>query len=381
MKTTVCLGQPSWQFASNKTEAAITQLGGQLAPVSFRLPQGVVEPFSVAPWAEEPATSKLVPLLRALRGDFFCTPFGGNETPYRGESHPPHGETANAVWKFESLGNVEDKTTLHLSLAPTIRPGRVDKFIQLRENETTLYCRHIISGMSGRLPVGHHAILKFPLEAESGNLSTSKIRFAQVCPTAFENPEQGGYSSLKPGAEFSRMERVPKADGSHADLSRYPTGRGFDNLVMLVHEARPDFAWSAVTFPQQRYVWFALKDPRVLRNTILWMSNGGRHYAPWSGRHVNILGVEDVTAYFHYGLAESVRSNPVNRRGFATSVLIPKNKPFTVNYIMAVAEIPRGFEKVQAIEAGDGHVTLISTGNHRVLVPMDTGFLGETALE
>ena len=90
---------------------------------------------------------------------------------------------------------------------------------------------------------------------------------------------------------------------------------------MVVHEATPDFAWTAVTFPAQRYVWFALKDPRVLRSTVLWHSNGGRHYPPWNGRHVNVLGMEDVTTYFHFGLAESARPNSISRRGFPTCLL------------------------------------------------------------
>lgn len=380
MKTEVCLGGSSWKFGSNRVEANITRLGGHLAPVRFRLPQGVVEPFAVAPWAQEPEASKLIPLLRSLRGDFFCAPFGGNESAYRGEQHPPHGETANAAWKFESLQKEEHGTTLHLSLAPVVRPGRVDKFIQLRENETALYCRHIISGMTGRIPLGHHALLKLPNEPESANFSTSQIGFGQVLPTPFEDPEHRGYSRLKPGALFKRLDRVPCANGKRADLSRHPTGRGFDDLAMLVHEASPDFAWSAVTYPRQRYVWFALKDPRVLRSTLLWMSNGGRHYSPWNGRHINVLGVEDVTSYFHYGLEESVRPNPVNQRGFATSIQLRRNTPFTVSTIMAVAEIPAGFEKVQAIVPDKDHVTLISTGKHRVHVPLQTSFLG-TSLE
>ena len=95
-------GQPSWPFASDKVDAAITRQGGHLAPVRFRLPHGVVQPYSVAPWAEEKASAKLIPLLRSLRGDFFCAPFGGSDSVYRGEKHPPHGEVANSNWKLES---------------------------------------------------------------------------------------------------------------------------------------------------------------------------------------------------------------------------------------------------------------------------------------
>ncbi len=269
--------------------------------MKFRLPHGVVEPYSVAPWAEEKPADKIPHLLRLLRGDFLCAPFGGSESAYRGEQHPPHGETANAAWTFESLEKDAARTTLHLSLRTKIRPGRVEKFIGLRRGETALYCRHVFSGFSGRMNLGHHATLKFsdaPGAHEQGLVATSPIAFAQVLPVPFEKPEEGGYSSLKPGAAFTRLDQVPAADGTTADLSRYPARRGFEDLVMITHEAAPDFAWTAVTFPAQRYVWFALKDPRVLRSTVLWHSNGGRHYAPWSGRHTGVLGLEDVTSLF-----------------------------------------------------------------------------------
>jgi cobalt/nickel transport system permease protein len=42
-------------------------------------------------------------VLRVLRGDFFCLPFGGNATAWHGEKHPLHGETANREWRLESF--------------------------------------------------------------------------------------------------------------------------------------------------------------------------------------------------------------------------------------------------------------------------------------
>ena len=95
-------GQPSWRIASPHVEAFVTELGGHLGPVSFRLGGKRIEPYSVAPWAEERIDPATPNILRVLRGDFFCMPFGGNETPYRGERHPVHGETANARWELKS---------------------------------------------------------------------------------------------------------------------------------------------------------------------------------------------------------------------------------------------------------------------------------------
>ncbi len=380
MKLTRIHGQPSWRFRSDRVEAAITRQGGHLAPVRFRLPHGVVEPFSVAPWAGEKLPKKIPPLLRSLRGDFFCAPFGGNESVYRGERHPPHGETANASWKFKSFAQSKVETELRLSLETRVRPGRIDKTLRLRRGETVLYCRHVLSGLTGKVNLGHHAMLKFPDRSGSGLIDTSPISFAQVLPVPFEKPAGGGYSSLKPGALFSRLGQVPAADGTTADLSRYPARRGFEDLVMVTHEVAPDFAWTAVTFPAQRYVWFALKDPRVLRSTVLWISNGGRHYPPWNGRHVNVMGLEDVTSYFHLGLAESVRPNPVSRRGIATHLSLKADASLSVNYIMGVAAIPKGWGRVKTITPDLQGIILHSAQGRAVHAPLDLGFLyGKTS--
>jgi hypothetical protein len=375
MKLTRIRGQDSWRFASDRIDAAVTQQGGHLAPVQFHLPQGVVEPFSVAPWAEEKIGPEFPAVLKSLRGDFFCAPFGGSKSNYQGESHPPHGEVANSNWKLEAIKKDKTITELHLSLKTKIRSGRVDKMIRLRRGETALYCRHVISGMSGKMNLGHHATLKFPDTPGSGLIDTSPISFAQVLPVPFENPDQRGYSSLKPGALFSRLDQVPALDGTMADLGRYPARRGYEDLVMAVHEATPEFAWTAVTFPKERYVWFALKDPRVLRSTTMWISNGGRHYPPWNGRHVNVMGLEDVTSYFHRGLADSAQPNPISKRGIPTHLTLKKSTPLVVNYIMAVAALPRKWGRVKSITPGPHGVTLRSIAGKDIVVPLDFNFL------
>lgn len=375
MKKSIVAGQPSWQFASDKVEAAITEMGGHLAPVRFRLGRRVIEPFSIAPWATEKLAQRTPPVLQALRGDFFCAPFGGNVSPYRTEKHPPHGETANAKWRFLSIEEDARCTTLKLSLRTKIRSGRIRKSIQLRKGQTALYCRHELSGMKGKMNVGHPAMLKFPDAPESGHISTSQIQYAQVLPTLLEDPDQRGYSSLQPGAIFTRLERVPTIFGGLVNISRYPARRGFEDLIMVVHAARGKLAWTAVTFPDEGYVWFSLKDPHVLQSMVMWISNGGRHYAPWNGRHVNVIGLEDVTSFFHYGLAESARKNSVNREGFATSLSLNPHSPLVVNYIMAVAAIPRDFEIVKTIRSDPGSIFLTSPSRRTVRVKVDTDFL------
>ncbi|HOQ85548.1 MAG TPA: hypothetical protein PLQ89_07490, partial [Phycisphaerae bacterium] len=319
--------QPSFQLKSTTVEAYVTEQGGHLAPVVFDRQGCKIQPFSVAPWAEERPDPSLPQLLKVLRGDFFCMPFGGNDQPFKGEKFPAHGETANNRWTFESLEKDDGRTTLHLSMKTSVRKGRVDKRISVIDGHNAVYSQHVISQMSGPMNLGHHATLKFPDEPGSGYVTFSPYRFGQVFIEPTERPEERGYSILKPGYEFKDHRKVATITGEFTDLSRYPARRGFEDIVQIVADAKRDVAWTAVSFPRQRYVWFALKDPKVLAGTVMWMSNGGRHYAPWNGRHVSVMGLEEITGYFHIGIAASAKKNPFNDRGVPTVLKLNPAKP------------------------------------------------------
>ncbi len=374
-KLQTVLGQPSWRLASKDVEAHLTRLGGHLGPITFCKAGRKIQPYSVAPWATEKLDPKLLPLLKALRGDFFCMPFGGNETPYHKEKHPAHGEAANAVWKLEGIHEGNGRHSLHASLCPRIRRGRIDKIISLVDGHNAVYSRHVISGMSGPMNLGHHAMLKFPDEEGSGLLSFSQFAFGQVFILPGENPANKGYYALKPGAVFKSLSSVPTIFGGTTDLSRYPARRGFEDIVQIMADPRLDVAWTAVSFPKQRYVWFALKDPRILTGSLLWMSNGGRHYSPWDGRHANVMGLEEVTTFFHLGLAESAKRNSHNARGYKTVLQLNPDQPTIVNYIMALATTPAGFDRVKAVNVSTNGATLKSESGRSVTVPLDTAFL------
>lgn len=371
-------GQPSWRLANGTVEAFVTEMGGHLGPVAFRLGDRTVQPYHVAPWAEE-ATDGLPPMLKALRGDFFCLPFGGG-APFRSEEHPPHGETANAAWTFDGLDRDGDRTTLRLSLETTVRPGRVTKEVALVDGHAALYQRHTIAGMTGPVSLGHHAMLRFPDREGSGLVAAAPFVLGQTSPVPVEDPAQRGYSLLKPGATFDALDAVPTVTGEAADLSRYPARRGYEDLVLLASDPAAALGWTAVTFPAEGFVWFTLKDPRVLRQTVLWLSNGGRHYPPWSGRHTNVLGLEEVTSYFHLGLAASAAPNPLSERGIPTSVDLD-GRPFAVACIAAVAAVPEGFDHVADVRAHEGEdaVTLTSRSGAAVTVPLRHRFLQGTA--
>lgn len=372
-------GAPSWRLATRSVEAYVTAEGGHAGPVTFfRDTARPFSPMSVAPWAREGARRGRLPCIRRLRGDFFCLPFGGNARPWRGERHPVHGQTANGRWKGSGAERTRDGASLRLTLRTTVRPGRVDKVLRLVEGHAALYTRHEIRGMKGPMPMGHHAMLRFPDRPGSGRFTTGPFRFGQVFPGEFEDPERGGYSALKPGAVFESLSEAPTRDGGVTDLGRFPARRGFDDLAMLVGDPSAPLGWNAVVFPSLGVAWFALRNPRVLPHTVLWFSNGGRHYAPWNGRHLGVLGIEDVLGCFHLGLAESATRNPLSRAGHPTCARLRADRPFRVPYIMGAARVPRGFEAVAAIEPdGDRGVALCPPRGRPVRCPLDLSGLLE----
>jgi hypothetical protein len=373
------LGQPGWRLRNRQVDLRLTRTAGMLGPVTFQLPDGrKVSPFAVAPWATEKLSPGTPQILAALRGDFFCAPFGGNGTAVAGEKHPPHGESANADWTLAAVTSAGDAHTLHAHLATRVRRGRIDKRLTLRDGHAAVYCEHMVSGMSGTMPLGTHPCFRFPDGEDSARISVGGWSWGQVLPVPLELPAGRGYSALKPGARFRRLDRVPLAAGGFADLTHYPARRGFEDLVMLMGSGKGDFGWSAITYPQERYCVLQIKDPRVLQHTILWHSNGGRHYPPWNGRHVDVLGMEEVTSYFHFGLAESVRANSLRREGLPTAVRLDRRRPRRVAHLFAVVAVPRGFDRVADVRAIRGGVEVVAANGRSARAPLDLAFVRST---
>ena len=368
-------GASSWRLANDVVEAWLTRDGGHLGPVHFKTGRGVVQPFAVAPWRPHEIGPELPGVLRNLRGDFFCLPFGGNDAPWRAEQHPVHGETAEAGWRLVSCAQTAGATELVARMRTRVRPGVVTKRVRLVPGQTVVYCSHEIGGMDGPMCLGHHAMLRFPDSEGAGRIACSGFQFGQVLPVPFENPAQGGYSSLRPRAVFHDLRRVPCAAGGCADLTRYPAREGFEDLVLLATRLSPPVAWTAVAFPGEGYLWFALKNPRQLVSTVLWHSNGGRHYPPWSGRHRRVLGLEEVTAFFHLGLAASARPNTLSRRGVPTALRLRRDRPLRIPYVMGVTAIPRGFDTVCRVRFGRDHLVFVSTSGQTVRQSVDLAFL------
>ena len=369
-------GQPSHRLESRHAAAYVTVQGGHLTPL-FRLAGREVAPYFVNPWWKEPVAAELDHLLRVLRGDFFCLPFGANAEPYEGMKHPAHGATANDCWEGTGEGGAADGA-LALRLPLPGGRGAVEKRIVLGTDSPLVYSEHLVSGWTGKAPAGYHAILQFPAGENTGliDLSPPLAAFTHDRPT--EEPANRGYSLLKPGEEFRDPTRVPTVFGDTVDVTRYPQRFGFEDLLQFVSDPARELAWSAVTFPAEGYLYFQLKDPRVLASTLFWRSNGGRHYPPWSGRMRGVLGLEEVTTYFAYGMKPSVEPNPLSKKGWRTCLEFREEAPSAVRVIAGVAAVPAGFAGVKEISRKGGSAVLIEgKGGEKLEVPCRTEFLAK----
>lgn len=368
--------QPSWILRSKDVELAVTQQGGQMAPVKFyRNTAKAVQPYYVSPWQGE-GLKIPDPILRTLRGDFFCMPFGANAKPYRGEKHVCHGEPASGKWKFVKMERTGSVTSLTLAMKTKVRPGEITKILSLVEGHNVVYSRHVLEGYSGKMPLGHHATLALRQEEGSLRVATSEFRLGMTCPLVTGDSSAGEYQSLAVGKRFRDLSSVATLwkDSPKADCSAFPARRGFGDFMAVFKKSSDNPAWTTATDAGSGYMWFSLKDPAILPATGIWASNHNRHSPPWNGRNL-CLGLEDVCAYYAEGIADSARANELTKAGIATAVTLSPKRPTIINYIQGVVKVPRGFDVVESVEFDAQKATFISASGKKVTANVNHEFL------
>ena len=128
--------------------------------------------------------------------------------------------------------------------------------------------------------------------------------------------------------------------------------------------------------PDEGWLYFQLKNPKVLAETVLWMSNGGRHYPPWNGRVVSVLGLEEVTGFFHYGREASLGLNFFRERGIPCACEPGPGGSLRVRFLMGLVPIARSFSGVaDIVAAGGGAIRILGRGGESIDVPCRPGFL------
>jgi len=351
------------RLKSGRVQLIFHELCGFLDEVTF---DGRFSPLHTAHWAGRDDLNDLPPMLKNLRGDFFCAPFGAADAD-PAETRP-HGASANDIW--EPVEILDQKG--QWKLRPEICGATLFKHIELVPDHPIVYQKHVFKGGRGKLPVAHHLMLK----ARSGlQLSFSGYRYIATPPDPVEVDPAMGKSLLAYNTRFSKLEQTPLADGRTLDLSVYPLPEPHEDLLMLSSGPGILPAWSAAVCRDENWIWFALKDASVLPSTTLWMSNGGRYYPPFNGTHKRVIGIEECRSYFHLGHRASVAPNPVSDAGIPTSLDL-NGDTTEIRYAFGVVERPQNLEKVGDIRFSGESLELSGNGI-AINIPFNTNFFNE----
>ena len=240
-----------------------------------------VAPMHRAPWVGQAMPAGTPPHLARLQGDFFCAPFADASQ----DRAPLHGWPANALWR------VEQTSPLHLTamLDRPVMGARLVKTLALRDGHPFVYQTHAFAGGAGRIGAANHAMVSLP---HGGLICLSpKASYRTPAQTMEPDPARGRSALRYPGAATD-PRRFPGQHGP-VDLTTWPFGPAHEDFVVALEPPGAHLAWTAVVRPVEGDCYLSLRRADEAPATMLWHSNGGRDYAPWSGRHRHCLGVEE----------------------------------------------------------------------------------------
>jgi hypothetical protein len=331
----------------------------------------VVHLLHTAPWIGEESTQRdeSIPLsLRRLSGDFFCAPFSTSDI----EPGPNHGATANQRWHHAGTERADGEVTARYELSSEVMGARVEKTFTLRDDHPFLYETHTFTGGRGAVPIANHAMVQFPT---TGSLSFSPKLRAVLPQTAPEPDPRLGRSILSYPAESSDIRHIPSVNGE-VDLSRFPIGDRHEDIVLLVEDPKNPLGWAAALQHEKNALFLSLKDPREFPVTVLWYSNGGRFYPPWSSRHVGVMGIEEARSYLLYGHRASIEPNPLSSSGTPTALALAPDGKVSVHNVIGGIPVPADGLSVSQISAADGGLSIRLGKGEDLRVLFDAAFLG-----
>ncbi|MBS9721928.1 hypothetical protein JYU29_14650 [Tianweitania sp. BSSL-BM11] len=341
---------------------------GHIAALDVEAEGRVLHPLHRAPWIDsgENLPENTPSGLARLSGDFFCAPFGRNDV----EDAPGHGWTANAPWSLLSDERIDGGRVATFRLSRPVFGATVEKRITLRDNHPFIYQEHRLIGGQGGVSVSHH--LMTHMQA-GGLLGFSPKRFALTPDTSLEpDPARGRFVLAYPAQ--ADLTAFPLERGGTTDLRIYPPAERHEDFLTLAEAEGASLGWTTISRHAERDMLIVLKQPDVLPVTMLWMSNGGRDYAPWNSRHIGVLGIEDARASAS-GHAASLGENALTQQGIPTAFPLGQGDVI-VRQTFGVTPLADTHNPVQSVRAGDNKLTVIFQDGEQLSLPYDASFLG-----
>jgi hypothetical protein len=305
----------------NSTIRAEVSLFGGMTSASFSIGTKTVSPFYTHPWHAQETPDVF---LQYLHGDFFCLPFGVAPASHALDSvwgctpepvsHKgyPHGYSANGIWSpIEKDG---DSATIRLDYGQNDIQS-VNRRIKLCDH-SLLFEDSVETKQATRLPVGIHPIFRLPQTPGAAHIA------APECDGIYTYPiDVDASSRFRNNVVCKNLEQIPCKDGSIVNASQLPLRYAGEELLLLVnvHEGK-----IVLQNTEEKYQVILEWDNTAYRHCLLWISNRGRQFSPWSNRNL-CLGIEPVTAAFDLGEAVSAASNPLQSNGINTAFAFKSN--------------------------------------------------------
>ena len=336
-----------WRLSWAHGSAEVQALGGMLGPLQFRLDdERELDVMHVAPWSGLTRARALPGMLRRLRGEWPCVPFGRADQP---PALPPgwqarsagdnwnHGYAANHRWQCLYA----DSGRVHLaidcpgdsSLARIERIIAADPHSAAIDISLTVWVRR-----PTRLPLGLHPTFRLPPAARRVRVMLGSHHGIHSYPALATD----SVTRLLPDTCSADLAALAGIDGP-LDLGHLPADGVFEELlqargVRANAADAPPFALHYLDYDACVGLWW---DTAQLPDLMLWVSNGGRQRFPWQGRHL-ALGAEPVNSLFDLGrVASAPPGHPLADR---SGIELDPAAPWHTRYRIAAWHKPAAAE-------------------------------------
>jgi hypothetical protein len=325
-------------FTGQRCSGEVHALGGMMAPVQFTLADGrIVSPMSVAPWVNEPEdpNAPLPGIMKNLRGEWPCVPFGmptvpdgmpadwlkGLEPEARIDDFG-HGYSSNHAWTLGKDG--EGAVVASIRYPETHPVERLERRVASRADAAVVDMALTIYPRTSRtLPISFHPTLRLPARPGAAKLSFGN---AQPRVWTYPIPAEPGRSVLKPDQRGVALSEVLDHEGQFCDILSQPFGQDSEDLLLLTgtdgHVCLDNL--------DEGYRVTVEWDVEKLPSVMLWLSNQGRHFAPWNGRH-RAIGIEPLAGVFDFGTTLTQAQTPMHKASVTTGIDLAANVAWTAH--------------------------------------------------
>ena len=333
----------AWRLAWDFGSAEVQALGGMLGPVSLRLDdERELDIMHVAPWAGTTGATALPGLLRRMRGEWPCAPFGRTDDPgplpqgwrvlaekeTAGGDGWTHGYAANHAWRCVEA--TAHRVHLAIDYPADGAIERMERVIAVDPRAAALDISLAIwSRRPARMPVGLHPTFRLPATPGRVEVVLGEHAGIHSYPTA----APGAVSRLLADTRSAALAAMAGVDGP-LDLARLPLAMPTEELMQVRAPAgaggAPPFALRYLDYDACVGLWW---DTAQLPDLMLWISNGGRVNFPWMSRHLAI-GAEPVDSLFDLGrVAAAPAGHPLADR---LGVALQPGEPWRTRYRIGV---------------------------------------------